>query len=154
MSRSDDRRSAQGARLRLDAEAQSASDDVPEFLARPAGAPVYHGFPVVPETLTDGWTYGAITEYDDDPTSGDGFVVAPDGTRAGIAWSVGTHPTRRIVPATRERWGVYSMAFPHAVHSVADLVDCFRHVLPELRRLHARATAPWWSPRRWTSFFS
>ncbi len=50
----------------------------------------YYG-PFVPETLIDGWCYGAITEFlePDNPCgcdSGDGFVVAPDGSYCGLVW--------------------------------------------------------------------
>lgn len=99
----------------------------------------YHGFPLVPETATEGWVYGAITEVPDpeDGTAGDGFVVSPDGARAGLAWSVGTYPTRRIVEASADRWGVFAIAFPRPVRSMEDLLVCFRHVLPDLRARYA-----------------
>ena len=66
-----------------DPEALSASHDLPAFLARPQGSPVYHGFPVLDESDTDGWRLGVITEFEDPEGcgSGDVFVVAPDGTR-------------------------------------------------------------------------
>ena len=68
-----------GQPLRLDPDAESADPELPAFIARPEGAPVYHGFPVVPEIETDGWLYCAITDYEcDSPqTDGDGFVIAP-----------------------------------------------------------------------------
>src|SRR5262249_32920537 len=112
---------------------------VPGFLARPAGAPVYHGFPLVEETRTEGWCYGAITAFDNPAgcEEGDGFVVAPDGARAGLVWSVGTFPTEVVYAPTAERWGVYSIAFPHSVRHTSDLVDCFRAVLPELKVRYA-----------------
>lgn len=139
-----------GRPLRLDPQAESASPDRPAFLASPPGAPVYHGFPIVPETETDGWVYGAITEFEDPDgcEDGDGFVIAPDGTRAGLVWSVGTFPTRVISEPESGRWGVFAIAFPRAVKNVEDIVVCFRAVLPELRARHAEALAstrrPWW----------
>jgi len=45
-------------RLVLDGNAASASVDQPAFLSKPLGAPVYHGFPLIPETSIDGWLYG------------------------------------------------------------------------------------------------
>ena len=50
-----------------------------------------HYGPFVAETLTDGWCYGVITEFlrPDLPggcDSGDGFVVAPDGSYCGLVW--------------------------------------------------------------------
>jgi hypothetical protein len=55
----------QGKPLRLDPDAESASPELPAFLARPEGAPVYHGFPLLEETRTpDGWCFGTISDYD------------------------------------------------------------------------------------------
>jgi hypothetical protein len=129
-----------GLPLRLDPAAGSADPTLPGFLSRPVGAPVYHGFPLVEETRTDGWCYGSITAFDDPEgcEAGDGFVVAPDGSRAGLVWSVGEFETQRVCEPTEDRWGVYEVAFPHTVRNVADLVDCFRCVLPELKTLHSR----------------
>ncbi len=56
--------------------------------SKPAGSPVYHGFVVVPETFIDGWVLGEITPFLDEE-NGDGFVVAPDGSQAGLVWEVG-----------------------------------------------------------------
>jgi len=134
------RNEPEGKPLRLDAQAQSSSHELPAFLARPAGAPVYHGFPLVEETLTEGWCYGAITEFQepDGCTEGDGFVVAPDGSRAGLVWAVGNFDTQELSPPDVRRWGVYSIAFPRSVRTTADLVECFRAVLPELKAIHGR----------------
>ena len=136
----EDRREPDGKPILTDPEAASARPDLPAFLARPAGAPVYHGFPIIEETETDGWRYGAITAFkeSDGCSEGDGFVVAPDGTRAGLVWSVGKFATEEICAPTPDRWGVYSIAFPHRVSTVGDLVECFRAVLPELKALHER----------------
>jgi hypothetical protein len=120
----------------LDPDAESAQPDKPAFLARPDGAPVYHGFPIVPETETDGWLYGAITDYDPGrrQTEGDGYVIAPDGSRAGIAWATDTPDFYEILPPDSERWGVYGVRFPRPVGSVEDLVFNFRAVLPALQQ--------------------
>lgn len=132
-----------GRPLRLDPAAASADPRLPAFLARPAGAPAYHGFPLIEATRTDGWVYGAISDVPDpaDGSAGDGYVVAPDGARAGLAWSVGAYPTQRLHPADGERWGVFAVAFPRPVRTLDDLTHCFRHVLPELQRLHASHVA-------------
>jgi hypothetical protein len=129
-----------GLPLRLDPAAGSADPTRPGFLSRPVGAPVYHGFPLLEETRTDGWCYGAITAFDDPEgcEAGDGFVVAPDGSRAGLVWSVGEFETQQVCEPTANRWGVYEIAFPHPVRNVVDLVDCFRTVLPGLKTLHSR----------------
>lgn len=46
---------------------------------------------LVEATLADGWCYGAITQnpcpdHPEGCVSGDGFVVAPDGSYAGLVW--------------------------------------------------------------------
>jgi len=134
-----DRKNPDGKPMLTDAAAPSADPELPAFLARPAGAPVYHGFPLVEETMTDGWCYGAITDFEDPSgcEAGDGFVVAPDGSRAGLVWSVGSFPTEAVCDPDPERWGVYAVAFSRPVCNMADLVACFRAVLPELRAIHA-----------------
>ena len=121
--------------LMLDLDAVSASPGQPAFLSRPAGSPVYHGFPLIPETCIDGWCYGAITEFaaPSGCTEGDGFVQAPDGSRAGLVWEVGSRDMREICPPDSERWGVYEVCFPRAVHNVADLRECFGAILLTLR---------------------
>lgn len=129
-----------GRPLKLDLDAASKNPDLPAFLARPDGAPVYHGFPVIPETATDGWVYGAITDFltPEGAEAGDGFVVAPDGRRAGLVWEVARGTFAEIRPPEPERWGVYAVWFPKPVRSVTDLTDCFRHILPDLKAVHAR----------------
>ena len=126
--------------IKLDESAASADEKLPAFLARPKGAPVYHGFPVVPESGTDGWFFGAITEFIDPVgcTDGDGYVIAPDGSRAGVVWDVGARDVREISPPDEGRWGVYQVWFPHPVHTIGDLVSNFRSVLPQLKEIYAR----------------
>jgi hypothetical protein len=126
--------------LRLDETAESANPDLPAFLSRPKGAPVYHGFSLVEETRTDGWCFGAITEFEDPEGCkwGDGFVVAPDGSRAGIVWEVGEQEIQVVLPLDEGRWGVYAVWFPRSVKTVDDLVFNFRHVLPELQKKYAK----------------
>jgi hypothetical protein len=132
-----------GKRILFDPNAPSANPELPGFLARPANAPVYHGFPVVPETETDGWAYGAITAFDgpEPQTEGDGYVIAPDGSRAGIAWATDTNDFYEILPPDEMRWGVYGLCFPRPVASVDDLVFNFRAVLPRLKKRFAQLRA-------------
>jgi hypothetical protein len=126
-----------GKSLVIDANAATAGPGLPAFLARPQGAPVYHGFPLIEETRTDGWCFGAITEFaePDGCDCGDGFVVAPDGSRAGIIWEVGEFPIEQTLPPEPGRWGVWFVPFPKPVRNVDDLVECFRFILPELQKL-------------------
>ena len=126
--------------LKLDDTAAPASPELPAFLSRPEGAPIYHGFPIVPETLTDGWCFGAITEYAsaDGCNSGDAFVVAPDGSRAGLVWEVGEGEPSEILKPDDLRWGVYAICFPRAIRTTDDLVACFRAVLPRLQKIYEK----------------
>jgi hypothetical protein len=107
----------------------------PAFVAKPDGAPVYHGFPVVEESETDGWKYGAITAFEGvrGEKQGDGFVIAPDGSRAGIVWTTNGAPFSAICPPGEGRWGVYGVRFPSEVSSRQDLIRNFRAVLPQLK---------------------
>ena len=129
-----------GKRLLYDPNSLSADPKLPGFLARPADAPVYHGFPVVPETATDGWVYGAITAFEgaEPQTEGDGYVVAPDGSRAGIVWATDTSDFYEIIPPDETRWGVYGLRFPRPVTSRDDLVFNFRTILPTLKERFAK----------------
>jgi hypothetical protein len=126
-----------GWKLLIDPGAKSADPTQPAFIARPAGAPVYHGFPVVPETETEGWLFGAITEFISSD-AGDGYVVAPDGSHAGLVWEVGPGSFEQILPPDPKRWGVYAVWFPHPIHTIQDLITNFRAVLPDLKAAHAK----------------
>lgn len=104
----------------------------------PQGHP-YYG-PLVEETLTDGWCYGAITEYFEPERaegceSGDGFVVAPDGSYCGLVWWTACPFEFELIEGPRREnfWGVFEVRFPKAVRSTQDLVDNFRQVLPALQ---------------------
>lgn len=120
-----------GQRILTDPNAKSVDADKPAFLARPEGAPIYHGFPIIEESNTNGWRIGTITEYIGEEY-GDGFVVAPDGSRAGLLWEVGSGVFSVVREPEPGRWGVYAVWFPVSMHSADDLVSNFRAVLPEL----------------------
>lgn len=128
-----------GTPLRIDREAESADPSLPGFLARPAGAPVYHGFPLLPASRTDdGWCFGVISDPDcpEGRVGGDAFVVAPDNSRAGLIWQVGPAVIEVTIPPEPDRWGVYSIGIPRPVRTQAELIDQLRAWLPELRRRH------------------
>ena len=74
--------------LAIDRQAESADPSVPAFLAPPPGAPVYHGFPVIEGAAVMGFQLGMITNFLAAPdTAGDAYVIAPDGSRAGLVWA-------------------------------------------------------------------
>jgi hypothetical protein len=56
-----------GRPLALDPLGESASQTEPAFIARPAGAPVYHGFEVLSDVVVGGFTFGKITDFDVEP---------------------------------------------------------------------------------------
>jgi hypothetical protein len=78
-----------------------------------------------------------VGAFPDGCDGGDAFVVAPDGSRAGLVWEVGTGALQEILPPDAERWGVYAIFFPHATRTIHDLVSAFRAVLPQLKAKYA-----------------
>ena len=124
-----------GRRLSVDAGAESAAPGLPAFLARSAGAPVYHGFTVLDDVSVEGFLFGTITEIDpagDD--AGDAFVVAPDGSRCGLVWEVRSEPAVEEIIGFEERsWGVWGVGFPHPIASPQDARRNLEAVLPLLR---------------------
>jgi hypothetical protein len=130
---------SEGIPLRLDPEARSADPSLPGFLARPKDCPVYHGFPILEQSRTDdGWCFGTISEPDcsEGRDWGDAFVVAPDGSRAGIIWEIGAPVMQVTLAPAENRWGVFHVGFIRRVHNEAGLLEQLREWLPEFRRLH------------------
>jgi hypothetical protein len=126
----------EGRPILQDADSQSSDPTLPAFLAPPSDAPAYYGFPLVPETETGGWIYGAITAFEDPQgcVAGDGYVQAPDGSRAGLVWGPDEEHMEEYLAPDEDRWGVYAIRFPRPIRTVQDLVDNFRAILPDLRR--------------------
>jgi hypothetical protein len=100
--------------LATDDAAASASPGMPGFLAKPTGAPVYHGFRILSDVVVEGFTFGAITDFETEAANeGDAFVIAPDGSRAGLVWEVSDAKVfEQISPETDDRWGVWAVSFP------------------------------------------
>ena len=131
----------EGRAVRQDPDAKSTSADLPAFIARPADAPVYHGFPLLPGSEKDGFVFGVITDSTgDEPASwGDAYVVAPDGSRAGIVWRMEGPEMHVVFPPEPGRWGVYEFCFKHPVRSDPDLIVNLHAILPRLKELYAKA---------------
>jgi hypothetical protein len=135
----DDKRHSRA--LTLDPNASSADPSLPAFLGRPEDAQVYHGFPILEGSWTaDSWCFGSITEYGNPNgiASGDAFVQAADGSRAGIVWEVGSGAVSEICAPEPGRWGVYAVWFPRPIASRVELIEALHSVLPQLRDLHRR----------------
>lgn len=128
----------EGRPLAIDAEAESANKDLPGFLARPAGAPVYHGFPVLNDVEIDGFRLGMITDWESDPSTrdGDAFVVAPDNSRCGLNWYLSDTPIfREVMPVERHRWGVWDVGFPYELNSRENARRNLAVILPRLKEI-------------------
>jgi hypothetical protein len=77
-------------------------------------SPPYGGSPI-PGVEVDGFRLGEVTDFTSEPTtSGDAFVEAPHGTRAGLVWETGVEERyfAEVLPPDRFRWGVFSIATP------------------------------------------
>ena len=126
---------SKGKPVAIDHTAVSSSPTEPAFVAPPKGAPVYHGFVVLKDVSIDGFTFGAITDFEAEPCdTGDAFVVAPDGSRAGLVWEVSTTKyVEEVRPFEPDRWGVWAVSFPHPMDNRASARKNLLAVLPDLK---------------------
>jgi len=128
----------------IDPTAPTADPSKPAFMTPPAGAKPYHGFPLLEETRQDGYCLGIITdpfEKDcaDGCTIGDGFIEAPDGTRAGLMWNLYHEPRFAVVrPPHDAVWGTFLFTVPRPIACMDDLKRLFAEILPILKDLYAR----------------
>jgi hypothetical protein len=128
-------------RVRIDQAAPSTDPDLPAFLARPSNAAAYHGFPLLENSEQDGFVFGTITEpKGSGPIEcGDAFVVAPNGSRAGIVWQIGEGEPEVVLEPSERRWGVYSFYFKGPISSEAELVAHLRSIVPSLKAYYRAA---------------
>ncbi len=126
---------AKGRPVAIDHDAASADPKLPAFLARPPGAPVYHGFPLLDDVEVDGFTLGKISDFEaEEMDCGDAFVVAPDGTRAGLVWETGDGPRiQEVMPPKPGRWEVWAVWFSHSLRTRDDARLNLAEILPLLR---------------------
>jgi hypothetical protein len=135
-----------GKPVAIDRNAISVSPTEPAFFAPPKGAPVYHGFVVLDDVSAEGFTLGAITDFEAAPCDvGDAFVVAPDGSRAGLVWEVSPKlHIEEVRSFEQDRWGVWAVSFPFPMVSRANARKNLVAVLPELK-------ARWEQWKQWHS---
>jgi hypothetical protein len=128
-------KSQRGRPLAIDHKAQRASATEPAFVARPEGAPVYHGFVVLDDVTVDGFTLGKITDWEAEPCeAGDAFVIAPDGSRAGLVWEVCDPPYfQEVLSDEASRWGVWRVGFLLPMASRENARKNLESILPELK---------------------
>ena len=91
---------------------------------------------VVEETRTeDGWAMESFGSIDPvkGSSQGNGYVVAPDGSRAAIMWRVGEGANLEYQPQDSDLWAIYKISFPKPVFNAPDLAANFGRILPDLR---------------------
>ncbi len=128
-------RKTRGRPILMDDAAATSSPGVPAFLARPVDAPVYHGFPLVPESATDGWMLGLISDFGGpDAHYGDGYVVAPDGSRCGLVWECcrDAESFDAVLEPAPDRWGVYTVSVAGPLHGPTDTKSILAALRPHL----------------------
>ena len=123
-----------GRPLALDPAAESVARNQPAFIAPPAGAPAYFGFQVMEDVVVEGFTLGKISDFEAEPsTEGDAFVIAPDGSRAGLVWEVSeTTYFEQVCPLEPRRWGVWAVSFPFAMDGRDNARRNLEFILPQL----------------------
>ena len=124
-----------GRPLAVDHNAKSASTAEPAFITRPDGAPVYHGFVILDDVVVDGFTLGKITDWEAEPCEeGDAFVIAPDGSRAGLVWEVcHSRYFREVLAPEPQRWGVWAVGLRLPMTNRANATENLESILPDLK---------------------
>lgn len=122
--------------LMLDLRAETADPDRPAFMSPPPDSPPFHGFQVLDDVEADGFKWGGITDFEREPgrQSGDAFIVAPDGSRAGLEWRLDTEVwLLEMTPPNDRRWGVYLAGISRPMVDRASAQENLRDLLPHLR---------------------
>jgi hypothetical protein len=103
---------------------------------------VYHGFVVRDDVVVEGFTLGEITPFEGQ-TDGDAFVLAPDGSPAGLIWEIGSvfavEGTSYVDGSGR--WGVFGVVFERPFVSPDDYRSNLAGIVPRLREEWERFTS-------------
>ncbi|WP_409292891.1 3-deoxy-8-phosphooctulonate synthase [Peribacillus sp. SCS-37] len=106
---------------------------------------VYDKSPLIMETEIDGFIYGEISDHfdfdeEEGCTFGDGFVQAPNGSRAGLIWAVSEKPyLSTCIEPEDGRWGVYNVGFVKPIKTIDDVIFNFKTVLPLIKEAYNNA---------------
>ena len=97
---------------------------------------MYHGFAVLNDVAVDGFTLGAITDFETEACEcGDAFVIAPDGSRAGLVWEVSAQSYfTEVLALEPNRWGVWGVSFQHPMSCRDDARQNLAAILPILKQ--------------------
>jgi hypothetical protein len=144
ISRMEENSLPKGRPLAIDPEATSSSPTQPAFVARPIGAPVYHGFIVLEDVNVEGFIWGTITDFEAASCeAGDAFVIAPDGSRCGLVWKISAKQFfEQVCQFDQDRWGVWAVSFPYPMTDRNSARKNLATVLPDLK-------ARWEAWKRW-----
>jgi hypothetical protein len=131
----DPRTNPKGHPLAIDRGAVSASPEAPAFVARPEGAPPYYGFQVLEDSDVDGFRFGKITDFDQEPVmEGEAFLVAPDDARAGLIWHIDDEVSvTQFSPPETDGWGVWEVSFPNPMTNHENVRQNLELIVPLLR---------------------
>ncbi|TDL76205.1 3-deoxy-8-phosphooctulonate synthase [Peribacillus frigoritolerans] len=95
-------------------------------IKRKIGYQVYHRYSLCFETETDGFIYGEITDpfdFVEGCTFDDGFVQAPNGSRASVIWEVSEKPyLYTCIELEDDGWGVYNVGVVKPIKTREDLI--------------------------------
>lgn len=129
-----------GPPVAIDESARSTQKGVPAFIARPEGAPVYYGFPVLDDVEVDGFRLGMISDFEREASTwGDAFVVAPDYSRGGLIWVTEGDDQwlsggfDEVMRRDYRRWGVWQVALPYRMRTRDDARRNLESIVPMLR---------------------
>ena len=94
---------------------------------------MYYGFTVLEGVEADGFRLGTISALGPDDY-GDAFVIAPDGSRAGLVWEIGeSHEVSEVSGFEPGRWGVWAVEFARPMSSKHHAQRNLEDILPALR---------------------